>query len=114
MEQLTQEEAAQVCNKIITEIRKVYDPEIPVNLYDLGLIYRIDVQRFADREKYDVVIDMTLTSPSCPIAEELPRRVYDAVSVLQEVNKTDVNLVWDPPWDQSRMTDEARLELNMF
>jgi FeS assembly SUF system protein len=114
MNDLTQAEAEILRDKVIGEIRKVFDPEIPVNLYDLGLVYRIDIQRGAEKDECDIVIDMTLTSPACPIAEELPNRVRYAVLVLPEAGEVTVNLVWDPPWDPSRMTDEARLALNMF
>lgn len=94
---------------IIAALRKVYDPEIPVNLYDLGLIYRIE--QSADG---DVSIDMTLTTPHCPVAEEMPEQVHQVIAKLPDVRKITVNLVWDPPWDKDRMSDEAKLQLNMF
>jgi len=94
--------------EIIEAIKTVYDPEIPVNIYDLGLIYKIDV------DKYDVQIDMTLTTANCPLADEIPIMVKDAVAKISDINEIVVNLVWDPPWDMSLMSDEARLELNMF
>ena len=94
---------------IITAIATVYDPEIPVNIYELGLIYAIDI--------YDdgkVKVEMTLTAPACPSAQELPEQVRDAVLLVPGVVDVEVETVWDPPWDPSRMTDEARLQLNMF
>ena len=93
--------------KIITEIKKIYDPEIPVNIYELGLIYDISV-----KDK-DVSVKMTLTSPNCPVAESLPNEVKDSIMELKEVNKVDLDLVWDPPWDKSMMSEAAKLELNL-
>ncbi len=106
-----QEEALK--DKIITRLCSVYDPEIPVNLYDLGLIYRIALLVAADG-RYAAEIDMTLTAPACPMAEEMPQMVRDVLRDLQELASTTVNLVWDPPWDPSRMSEEARLQLNMI
>ena len=100
-------------DKVIERLRTVFDPEIPVNLYDLGLIYRIDFRPVADG-KYDLHIDMTLTAPGCPVAGEMPGMVERAVVNLDELHDIKVELVWDPPWDKSRMSDEARLQLNMF
>jgi FeS assembly SUF system protein len=94
---------------IIAALKTVYDPEIPSDLYELGLIYRIDI---ADDRK--VTVDMTLTSPNCPSAHELPGMVEDAVSSVPGVRETEVNIVWDPPWDPSRISDEARSVLNMW
>ena len=99
--------------KIVEQLRTVFDPEIPVNVYDLGLIYSIDVKPLDDG-KSDVKIDMTLTTPNCPVAEEMPARVQMAVLRLDEINDAKVTLVWEPPWDRSRMSDEAMLHLNMF
>ncbi len=99
--------------KVVANIKTVYDPEIPVNLYDLGLIYKVEVTK-AEGGAFDVAIDMTLTSPQCPIAEEMPLRVQEAVSRAEGIGKVTVNLVWDPPWDKSRMSDEARMQLDMF
>lgn len=96
-------------NEIITAIRQVYDPEIPVNIYDLGLIYDLDVDA-----GNNVHIRMTLTSPACPVAGSLPGNVEAAVRSVIQVNEVDVELVWDPPWDQSRMSEDARLQLDMF
>ena len=93
--------------KIITEIKKIYDPEIPDNIYELGLIYDISI-----KDK-DVSVKMTLTSPNCPVAESLPNEVKDSIMELKEVNKVDLDLVWDPPWDKSMMSEAAKLELNL-
>ena len=94
--------------KVISEIKKIYDPEIPVNIYDLGLIYNIVVD-----EKNKVKIDMTLTSPNCPVAESLPNSVKDNVLKVDGVTDVDLNLVWDPPWDKDKMSEAAKLELNL-
>ncbi len=99
--------------RVIARIKTVYDPEIPVNLYDLGLIYKIDVAPKEDGS-FNATIDMTLTSPNCPIAEEIPIRVQEAVLKEDGAKTVKVNLVWDPPWDKSRMSDEARMQLDMF
>ena len=93
--------------KIISEIKKIYDPEIPVNIYELGLIYDISI-----KDK-DVSIKMTLTTPNCPVAESLPKEVKDSIMELNEVKKVDLDLVWDPPWDKSMMSEAAKLELNL-
>ena len=95
--------------KIISEIKKIYDPEIPVNIYELGLIYKIEVN-----EENKVIIEMTLTSPNCPVAESLPKEVKDSIMELKEVNKVDLDLVWEPPWDKSMMSEAAKLELNLW
>ena len=95
-------------NKIIVEVKKIYDPEIPVNIYELGLIYNIIVD-----ENNNVKINMTLTSPNCPVAESLPKEVKDSIMKINEVNKVDLDLVWDPPWDKSMMSEAAKLELNL-
>ena len=94
--------------KVISEIKKIYDPEIPVNIYELGLIYNIDID-----EKNKVNIDMTLTSPNCPVAESLPNSVKDRVLKVDGVSDVDLNLVWDPPWDKDKMSEAAKLELNL-
>ena len=94
--------------KIISEIKKIYDPEIPVNIYDLGLIYKVMVD-----EKNKVNIDMTLTSPNCPVAESLPNSVKDSVLKVEGVSDVDLNLVWDPPWDKDKMSEAAKVELNL-
>ena len=95
-------------DKIIGEIKKIYDPEIPVNIYELGLIYDIVVQK-----DNSVKIKMTLTTPNCPVAESLPKEVKDSVMEITDVKKVDLDLVWDPPWDKSMMSDAAKLELNL-
>ena len=93
--------------KVITEIKKIYDPEIPVNIYELGLIYDISI-----KDK-DVSVKMTLTTPNCPVAESLPKEVKDSIMEIEEVKKVDLNLVWEPPWDKSMMSEAAKLELNL-
>ena len=93
--------------KVIAEIKKIYDPEIPVNIYELGLIYDIAVKN------KDVMVKMTLTTPNCPVAESLPKEVKDSIMEIKEVNKVDLDLVWDPPWDKSMMSEAAKLELNL-
>ena len=98
----------QLKDKVIAEIKKIYDPEIPVNIYELGLIYDINV----DKDN-NVKIDMTLTSPNCPVAESLPNEVKNSVKEIKEVKDVDLNLVWEPPWDKSMMTESAKLELNL-
>ena len=90
-------------------LKKVFDPEIPVDIYELGLIYKIDVD-----DDRNIEIEMTLTAPGCPVAGEMPGWVQNAVASVPGVGQVDVNLVFDPPWDMSRMSDEARLALNMF
>ena len=94
--------------RVILEIKKIYDPEIPVNIYELGLIYNINID-----EKNKVKIDMTLTSPNCPVAESLPNNVKDNVLKVDGVSDVDLNLVWDPPWDKDKMSEAAKLELNL-
>ena len=95
-------------NKIITEIKKIYDPEIPVNIYELGLIYDIIIEK-----DNNVKINMTLTSPNCPVAESLPKEVKDSIMAIKEVKNVDLNLVWDPPWNKDMMSEAAKLELNL-
>ena len=94
--------------KIVSEIKKIYDPEIPVNIYELGLIYKIEVN-----EQKKVKIEMTLTSPNCPVAEELPNTVKKNVLKIPEIKDVDLKLVWDPPWTQDKMSEAAKLELNL-
>ena len=93
--------------KIITEIKKIYDPEIPVNIYELGLIYDIKI-----KDK-DVQVKMTLTTPNCPVAESLPKEVKDSIMQVEGIEKVDLDLVWDPPWNKDMMSDAAKLELNL-
>ena len=107
-EQMSPEMVA-LTDDLIGAIKSVYDPEIPVDVYELGLIYRVDVS-----DDRDVTIDMTLTAPGCPVAEHMPRWVEDAVRSVEGVCDVQVNMVFDPPWDPSRMSDEARVALNMF
>jgi FeS assembly SUF system protein len=106
---LPEAEMARLTDDIIAGLKTVYDPEIPADIYELGLIYRIDIG-----DDRSVTIDMTLTTPNCPSAQELPIMVENAVSSVPGVGETKVNIVWDPPWDQSRMSDEARAVLNMW
>ncbi|MCP5432629.1 MAG: DUF59 domain-containing protein [Alphaproteobacteria bacterium] len=101
--------------RLVKELKTVYDPEIPVDIYELGLIYKIDVDEDpVDAEKVRVEVDMTLTAPGCPVAGQMPGWVEDAVLRVPDVAAVKVNMTFDPPWDPSRMSDEARLELNMF
>ena len=93
--------------KVINEIKKIYDPEIPVNIYELGLIHDIII-----KDK-DVIVKMTLTTPNCPVAESLPKEVKDSISEIKEVKNVDLELVWEPPWDKSMMSESAKLELNL-
>ena len=95
--------------KVIAEIKKIYDPEIPVNIYELGLIYDIKTD-----DKNNVKVNMTLTTPNCPVAESLPKEVKDSIMEIKEVNKVQLDLVWDPPWDKSMMSEAAKLELNLL
>jgi|TARA_B110000438_G_C15681214_1_gene592455 FeS assembly SUF system protein len=94
--------------KIIEEIKKIYDPEIPVNIYELGLIYKIDVD-----EKNNVNIDMTLTSPNCPVAESLPNDVKEKIKKIEGVSDVKLEIVWEPPWTNDKMSEAAKLELNL-
>ena len=106
---LKQAELDALTDKLIEKLKTVFDPEIPVDIYELGLIYKVDVS-----DDKDVVIDMTLTAPGCPVAGEMPDWVREAVMSIEGVRSCAVNLVFDPPWDPSLMSDEAKLELNMF
>jgi FeS assembly SUF system protein len=106
---LPQEEIARLTDDIVAALKTVYDPEIPADIYELGLIYKVDIQD--DRA---VNVDMTLTTPNCPAAAELPMMVENAVASVAGVGPVKVDIVWDPPWDPSRMSDEARLVLNMW
>jgi FeS assembly SUF system protein len=99
----------QLKDDLVAALKTVFDPEIPVDIYELGLIYRLDV----DPER-NIEVDMTLTAPGCPVAGDMPGWVENAVSSVPGVGQVKVNLVFDPPWDPSRMSDEARLALNMF
>ena len=94
--------------KIIAEIKKIYDPEIPINIYELGLIYKIEI---INTNK--VLIEMTLTSPNCPVAESLPNSVKNNILKINEIKDVDLKLVWDPPWTKDKMSEAAKLELNL-
>jgi FeS assembly SUF system protein len=108
------EKAADLTECVIDALRTVYDPEIPVNVYDLGLIYKIDIKP-NENEKPDLLVEMTLTTANCPMADMIPGMVYDAlVGRIPDFKEIDVQLVWEPPWDPSRMSEEARFELDMF
>ena len=102
-------EQTEIKKKIIEEIRKIYDPEIPVNIYELGLIYDIKVEN-NDTAK----VKMTLTSPNCPVAESLPKEVEDSIMQVEGIEKVDLDLVWEPPWNKDMMSDAAKLELGMM
>ena len=95
-------------SKVIEAVKKIYDPEIPVNIYELGLIYKIDVD-----ETNKVTVDMTLTSPNCPVAESLPNEVKENIKKVEGVSDVNLNLVWEPPWDKDKMSEAAKLELNL-
>ena len=94
--------------KVISEIKKIYDPEIPIDIYELGLIYNIEVI-----ENKRINIEMTLTSPNCPVAEELPNEVKNSIKKIEGVSEVHLKIVWDPPWDKSMMSESAKLELNL-
>jgi FeS assembly SUF system protein len=102
-------EIDRLTDEIVTALKTVYDPEIPADIYELGLIYKVDIE-----DDRSVKVDMTLTTPNCPAAQELPQMVEEAVASVPGVRDAKVTIVWDPPWDQSRMSDEARLVLNMW
>ena len=106
---LSQAELNKLTDDLIEALKTVYDPEIPVDIYELGLIYKVDVN-----DERDVVVEMTLTAPGCPVAGEMPGWVEDAVRKVDGVKSARANLVFDPPWDSSKMSDEAKLALNMF
>jgi len=99
---------SEIKQKVIEEIKKIFDPEIPVNIYELGLIYKIEVD-----EKNKVTVDMTLTSPNCPVAESLPNEVKENIMKVEDVSDVKLNLVWEPPWDKDKMSEAAKLELNI-
>lgn len=106
---LPQAELDRLTDDLIEALKSVYDPEIPVDIYELGLVYKVDVS-----DDRDVLVEMTLTAPGCPVAGEMPGWVKDAVEKVEGVRSGVVNLVFEPPWDPSRMSDEAKLQLNMF
>ena len=103
------EELGRMTDDIIAALKTVYDPEIPADIYELGLIYKVDIA-----DDRTVTVDMTLTTPNCPSAQELPTMVENAVASVPGVGPVNVNVVWDPPWEPSRMSDEARVVLNMW
>lgn len=106
---LEPEEIDRISDDIIAALKTVYDPEIPSDIYELGLIYKVDVN-----DDWHVTIDMTLTSPGCPVAGQMPGWVENAVSTVRGVSGVSVNMTFDPPWDQSRMSDQARFALDMW
>jgi FeS assembly SUF system protein len=106
---LPKEELTRMTDDIVAALKTVYDPEIPADIYELGLIYKVDI-----KDDRSVDVDMTLTTPNCPAAAELPQMVENAVASVAGVGPVKVQVVWDPPWDQSRMSDEARVVLNMW
>lgn len=106
---IPEEELDRITQDIIAALKTVYDPEIPVDIYELGLIYRVDIE-----DDRTIRVDMTLTAPGCPVAGEMPGWVENAVGTVEGVGNVHVNMVFDPPWDPSRMSDEARVALDMF
>jgi FeS assembly SUF system protein len=106
---LSQSELDAVTDQLVDKLKTVYDPEIPVDIYELGLVYKVDLS-----DAMDVVVEMTLTAPGCPVAGDMPGWVEEAVMSVAGIKSCTVNLVFDPPWDPSRMSDEAKLQLNMF
>ncbi len=106
---ILQAELDRITDELIQNLKQVFDPEIPVDIYELGLIYKVDIN-----DDYHVDIEMTLTAPACPVAGEMPGWVEDAARKVNGVKSAKANLVFDPPWDPSRMSDEARLQLNML
>ncbi len=106
---LSQAELDELTDLLVEKLKTVYDPEIPVDIYELGLIYKVDVS-----DTKDVAVDMTLTAPGCPVAGDMPGWVEDAILTVPGIKSCTVNLVFEPPWDPSKMSDEAKLQLNMF
>jgi FeS assembly SUF system protein len=106
---LTPDELESFTEKLVKALKTVYDPEIPVDIYELGLIYKVDVA-----DNYDTAVDMTLTAPGCPVAGEMPVMVQTALEGIDGIGKVTVNMTFDPPWTPERMSEEAKLELNMF
>ena len=106
---LTEKQMQEVGEKAVEKICQIYDPEVPVNIYELGLIYDIQVS-----DEGDVEIEMTLTSPNCPVAETLPVEVEEKVKIIEQVRNVKVNITFDPPWDKDMMSEEAKLELGML
>ena len=106
---MSKEEVAELTDSIVAALKTVYDPEIPADIYELGLIYNVDID-----EERNVAIEMTLTAPGCPVAGEMPGWVENAVGAVPGIKSVKANIVFDPPWDQSRMSDEARVALDMW
>jgi FeS assembly SUF system protein len=106
---LTKPELDEFTSKLVTALKTVYDPEIPVDIYELGLIYKVDVS-----DAKDVTVDMTLTAPNCPVAGEMPGMVKSALEKVEQIGAVKVNMTFDPPWTPDRMSEEAKLELNMY
>jgi FeS assembly SUF system protein len=106
---LSQQELDDFTSKLVVALKTVYDPEIPVDIYELGLIYKVDVS-----DSKDVAVDMTLTAPNCPVAGEMPGNVKAALEKVEGIGEVTVNMTFDPPWTPERMSEEAKLELNMF
>ena len=106
---LTPAELEAFTEKLVKALKTVYDPEIPVDIYELGLIYKVDVA-----DNYDTIVDMTLTAPGCPVAGEMPRMVQQALEGVEGIGTVTVNMTFDPPWTPERMSEEAKLELNMY
>jgi len=106
---LSKAELDEFTTKLVIALKTVYDPEIPVDIYELGLIYKVDVS-----DQKDVTVDMTLTAPNCPVAGEMPGMVKSALEKVEGVGQVTVNMTFDPPWTPERMSEEAKLELNMF
>jgi len=106
---LSPQELEDFTAKLVTALKTVYDPEIPVDIYELGLIYKVDVS-----DKKDVTVDRTLTAPNCPVAGEMPGNVKAALELVEGIGEVTVNMTFDPPWTPERMSEEAKLELNMF
>jgi len=106
---LTLEELETFTEKLVKALKTVYDPEIPVDIYEVGLIYKVDVA-----DNYDTAVDMTLTAPGCPVAGEMPVMVQHALEGIEGIGAVTVNMTFDPPWTPERMSEEAKLELNMF
>jgi FeS assembly SUF system protein len=109
MDKPTNQEIERITADVITQIKTVYDPEIPVDIYELGLIYKVEME-----DDRTLKVEMTLTAPGCPVAGEMPEWVHDACAVIAGVKRVEVDMVFDPPWSMDLMSDEARLELNMF
>lgn len=108
------EPSTDLMEQVVEALHSVYDPEIPVNIYDLGLIYNIDLSK-GDGNKHNLLVEMTLTTANCPLADMIPGMVHDALtSKIPDLNEVEVRLVWEPPWDPSRMSEEARFELDMY